>query len=78
MADLESESAMPGKKARRSWRRLFKLNIPDVPEERRASPESEAGVLSKLTFSWMGPLMAVSHLLSLSNENFRLQCATIC
>lgn len=33
--------------------------IPDVPSERSVSREAKAGFLSKLTFTWMGPLMTV-------------------
>lgn len=47
------------------WWHIFDRNIPPVPEERQISPESVAGFLSKLTFSWMGRLMAVSRLLVL-------------
>lgn len=42
------------------WRRLFERNVSTVPPARQISPESDAGFLSKLTFSWMGSLMAVS------------------
>jgi ABC-type multidrug transport system fused ATPase/permease subunit len=42
------------------WRRFLERNVMPVPEERQKSPEYEAGFLSKLTFSWMGPLINVS------------------
>ncbi|RDW59258.1 plasma membrane ATP-binding cassette transporter [Coleophoma crateriformis] len=43
------------------WRRLFQRNRPTVPPARQISPEFEAGFSSKLTFSWMGPLMATGY-----------------
>ena len=42
-------------------RRLYR--VPPVPEERTASREKKAGLLSKLTFQWMSPLMTVCRLL---------------
>ena len=38
-------------------RRIYRA--PPVPEERTASREKKAGLLSKLTFQWMSPLMTV-------------------
>ncbi|GAM33537.1 plasma membrane ATP-binding cassette transporter [Talaromyces pinophilus] len=43
------------------WRRLFERNVSTVPLARQISPESDAGFLSKLTFSWMGSLMATGY-----------------
>jgi hypothetical protein len=34
---------------------------PPYPSERTVSPEYTAGILSRLTFQWMSPIMSVSH-----------------
>lgn len=55
---------VPQKPTDRPWYK--KLNplrwgeIPQIPEERIVSRESQAGFWSQLTFSWMTPLMTVS------------------
>uniref|UniRef100_A0A093UU64 Oligomycin resistance ATP-dependent permease YOR1 n=1 Tax=Talaromyces marneffei PM1 TaxID=1077442 RepID=A0A093UU64_TALMA len=43
------------------WRRLFERNVSTAPPARQISPESDAGFISKLTFSWMGSLMATGY-----------------
>lgn len=40
--------------------------IPPVPETQNPSAEAEAGLFSKLTLSWIGPLMRVRYISSFS------------
>ena len=35
--------------------------VPEIPEERKVSPEYKAGFFGKLAFSWMGPLMTTGY-----------------
>lgn len=55
----------PGASTNKTWRQ--KINplkwgaVPPVPHEREVSLEHKAGFLSKLFFSWQGPLMRVGY-----------------
>ncbi|TLS29492.1 hypothetical protein PpBr36_02112 [Pyricularia pennisetigena] len=54
--------------ARPWYRKLNPLRwggIPPLPDERRPCPEADAGFLSKLLFSWQGPLMKTGYRRSL-------------
>jgi len=44
----------------KAWNPLRWGAIPPIPKEPIVSCEAKAGLWSKLTFSWMGPLMTVS------------------
>lgn len=63
-ATTEATAAPSEEPPKRNWyQRLNPLRwgaVPPLPAERTPSPESTAGFLSLLTFSWMGTLMTVS------------------
>jgi len=44
----------------RNWNPLRWGAVAPVPKERMISPEAQAGVWSRLIFSWVGPVMVVS------------------
>ena len=44
----------------KTWNPLRWGAIPPIPKESIVSREAKAGLWSKLTFSWMGPIMTVS------------------
>lgn len=44
----------------RNWNPLRWGSVAPVPKERVISPEAQAGVWSRLIFSWVGPVMVVS------------------
>ena len=62
-SDNESDSRSSIQK-KRPWHKklnLLKRNPPPVPKTRQISPEYKAGLLSRLSWQWMHPLMRVGY-----------------
>lgn len=58
MSNLEAGQTQPAEK--RGWLPMPKSKVRPVPAQRELSGEATAGFISKLTFNWMGPIIAVS------------------
>ncbi|KAF5715733.1 ABC transporter [Fusarium globosum] len=44
------------------WLRPFgQHHVPDIPEKREVTAEQDAGILSKLWFAWLSPLMTIGY-----------------
>ncbi|KAF8460897.1 ABC multidrug transporter [Kalaharituber pfeilii] len=63
--DIESGNTQNGgddNKKKRSWNPLRWREIPPIPDKPQMSKEASAGVLSNLTFHWIGDFMKVGYL----------------